>query len=74
MVKPSASKKQSKPIGSSSTVKNTEPSIDASNYRSIFQDLDHYDPSIKLIIKFMPKHPLFNAFNSVADIVPLSVL
>lgn len=69
-----ASKKQMKPIGSFSTINNFEPSIGASNYIAIVQDYDHYDQTINLIIQYMPKHPLFNAFNSVEYLVPLSVI
>lgn len=63
-----------KPIGSFSTINNFEPSIGASNYIAIVQDYDHYDQTINLIIQYMPKHPLFNAFNSVEYLVPLSVI
>lgn len=74
MAKSDASKKTNKPTSSSSTIRNTEPSIVTRNYRAVFQDHDHYDVAIKHIIRYMLSHPLFNAFVSVVEIVPHSVI
>lgn len=47
-----ASNKQAKPIGSTSTIKNTKLSIATRNYREIFQDHDYYDATINMIIRY----------------------
>lgn len=55
-------------------MKTPGPTISLSNYRGMFQDHDLYDEPIKIMNKFMDKHLLLNAFNSVADIVSLSLV
>lgn len=80
MVKSRVSKKQSKasrsvrPIGFESTMRNQSQSIASSNFRAIFEDHPYYNESICLMIKFLPSHLEFGAFDSFADVVPLSAL
>lgn len=61
-------------VGSISTIKNTGLTIASNNYRAIFQDNDLYDEAVKLMICYLPKHPLNGPFNAVYDVDPLSVL
>lgn len=80
MVKSSISKKQSKasgfakPTGSETTIKAQSPSIASSNFRAMFEDHPNYNEAIQLMIKFIPSHPLFGAFDSFNDVVPLFTL
>lgn len=74
MAKSGASQKQSKPTGSTSTIKNIGPTIASSHYREIFQDHDHYEEAIKLMIHNLPKHPLNGPFDVVCDVINQSTL
>ena len=80
MVKSDISKKQSKafgsagPIGFESTTKNQSPTITSSNFRAVFEDHPSYNEAILLMIKYLSSHPLFGAFNSFTNVVPLSTL
>ena len=48
--------------------------IASSNFRAIFVDHPSQNEAIKLMIKFLPSHPMFRAFESFKEVVPLSVL
>ncbi|KAL7594601.1 hypothetical protein Lser_V15G29705 [Lactuca serriola] len=80
MVKSEISKKQSKtsasvqPTGSDSATRNQSPSISSSNFRAVFDDHPFHNELIRIMIKFISNHPLFGAFDSFIDVVPLSTL
>ena len=80
MLKSGFSKKQSKacrsacPTGSETTSKDHTPSIASSNFRAIFEDHPSYSEALRLMIKFLLKHPLYGAFNSFTEVVPLPTL
>lgn len=80
MVKSGVSNKQSmalasvKPIGSNSTLRNQSPTSASSNFRVVFEVHPTYNDAIKLLIKFIQSHPLFGAFDSFMDVVPLPTL
>lgn len=69
MVKLGVSKKQAKPTTYSSTIKNTGPSIASSNYKAILNDHNHYNEAIKLMIRYLPKHPHFGPFDVIIDVI-----
>ena len=76
MVKSGISKKQSKasgsarPTGSETIIKDHTPSIASSNFRAIFEDHLSYNEALRLMIKFLPMHPLYGAFNLLTKVVP----
>lgn len=80
MVKFVLSKKQSKATGSTkptrskSIIKDLTPSIATCNDKGIFEDHNSYNNEIKIMLKFLPSHPLFGAFSSFTKAVPLAVL
>lgn len=80
MVKSGVSKKQSKafgsarPTGSETTIKDQTPSKASSNIIAIFEDYPSYNDAIRLMFKFLPKHPLYGAFNSFTEVVLLPTL
>ena len=73
-------KKQSKascswrPTSSDLTNRNQPPSIASSNFRVVFEDHPSYNEEIPLMINFLISHPLFGAFNSFNDVVPIPTL
>lgn len=78
MMKFGVSKKQTKSVGSTSTVKHMRPKIDSTNYHVILNDCDKYDVVIKLMLCFLQKHTLklqrllFHSSSSLSVSSPLS--
>lgn len=50
------------------------PSIAASNYRDIFNDHESYSDFVKIMIKFLPIHPLLSSFDAITEAVPQVVV
>lgn len=74
MVKQSKAFGSARPTSSESTIKDNTPSIASSNFRAIFKEHLSYNDAIRLMIKFLPKHPMFGAFNAFTKAVPMVVL